>query len=51
MTPSTPTNRTDDTLLFERPLVYGEIHENFSGKDKKGELVAFDKTGVCAKLN
>lgn len=46
-------NRQDTTTHYSLSVRWstGRFTENFSGKDKKGELVTFDKTGVCVKLN
>jgi len=46
-------NRQDTTTHYSLSVRWstGRFTETFSAKDKKGELVTFDKTGVCTKLN
>lgn len=46
-------NRQDTTTHYTLSVRWstGRFTETYSAKDKKGELVTFDKTGVCAKLN
>lgn len=46
-------NRQDTTTHYALSVRWstGRFTESYSGKDKKGELITFDKTGVCAKLN
>jgi hypothetical protein len=46
-------NRQNTTTQYNLSVRWstGRFTETYSAKDKKGEPITFDKTGVCAKLN